>query len=317
MYWLQIEPEEGKFDFTSVDDLIASARRYGVKLILLWFATWKNGNMDYTPEWVKTNPQRFKRAISPSGGDLWVLSSYCKANLEADKKAFAALCKHLKAKDSAEQTVIGIQVENEPAISGTDRDYSPEAQAVFDGPVPAKLLAAMKATGKGPVYDIWQRAGGKKSGTWPSYSIGRLRAHDAWSIATYIDGVAEAGKAVYDIPMYINASIGKLSGWRGPVPDEIYGSGEALPKVLDIYKWFTPHVDMIAPDIDSPDTRAMRPFVPPILAMITHFSYLKRPRQRTYSVPLRIIILSVTHGWVDSAISLLRTVSSSRNAGAG
>ena len=39
-YWNIIEPKEGEFDFTSVDALIASARRYGVKLILLWFATW-------------------------------------------------------------------------------------------------------------------------------------------------------------------------------------------------------------------------------------------------------------------------------------
>jgi len=40
----------------------------------------------------------------------------CKANLEADKKVFAALCEHLKATDSTEQTVIGLQVENEPGI---------------------------------------------------------------------------------------------------------------------------------------------------------------------------------------------------------
>ena len=33
VYWLQVEPTEGQFDFTGVDDLIASARRYGVKLI--------------------------------------------------------------------------------------------------------------------------------------------------------------------------------------------------------------------------------------------------------------------------------------------
>jgi len=150
-YWNIIEPEEGKFDFTSVDALIASARRYGVKLILLWFATWKNGNMDYASAWVKTNPQRFKRVTSPTGKQIWVLSSHCQANLEADKKAFTALCKHLKAKDSADQTVIGFQIQNEPGIMGSDRDYGPEAQAIFDSPVPAKLVNAMKKAGKGPV----------------------------------------------------------------------------------------------------------------------------------------------------------------------
>ena len=101
VYWEVIEPEEGKFDFSSIDRLIANARRYGIKLILLWFATWKNGNMDYAPAWVKSNSKRFKRVLAADGSDLWVLSSYCKANLDADKKAFAALCKYLKAKDGA------------------------------------------------------------------------------------------------------------------------------------------------------------------------------------------------------------------------
>jgi hypothetical protein len=255
VYWEQVEPEEGKFDFTSVDNLLAMARRYGIKLILLWFATWKNGNMDYAPEWVKTNPKRFKRALAANGSDLWVLSSYCRANLEADKKAFTAFCKHLKAKDNTEHTVIGIQVENEPAIAGTDRDYCPEAQVVFDSPVPAKVMAAMKAAGKGEVYDIWQRAGGKKSGTWPEifgWPAGEIVS--AWSIATYIDSVAEAGKAVHDIPMYINSAV-VGGGWRGPIPDEVSGSGQGVSKVLDIYKWVTPHVDLIATDIKMADAR--------------------------------------------------------------
>ena len=246
VYWEQVEPEEGKFDFTSVDALLASARRYGVKLILLWFATWKNGNMEYAPAWVKTNPQRFKRVISPTSMDIWVLSSHCQANLEADKKAFTAFCNHLKAKDSTERTVIALQIENEPGILGSDRDYSSEAQAVFDRLVPTKLVTAMKAAGTGSVYDLWQQAGGKGSGTWPElfgWAAGELMS--AWSIATYIDGLADAGKASYDIPMYINV-------WpmdsRWSIPGETYPSGGGVSKVLDIYKWFTPHVDLIAPD---------------------------------------------------------------------
>ena len=135
VYWDQVEPQEGKFDFSSVDALLASARRYEVKLILLWFATWKNG-MGYAPTWVKTNKQRFRRVISSTGSDLWVLSSYCKENLEADKKAFAALCKHLKVKDNSEHVVIGIQVENEPDIGHTYRDYSSEARLCSIVPCP-------------------------------------------------------------------------------------------------------------------------------------------------------------------------------------
>ena len=47
-----------------------------------------------------------------------------------------------KTKDGTEQTVVGIQVENEPGIMGSDRDYGPQAQAEFDSPVPAKILTA-------------------------------------------------------------------------------------------------------------------------------------------------------------------------------
>jgi beta-galactosidase GanA len=147
VYWDTIEPREGEFDFTMVDSLLDSARQYGLKLILLWFASWKNGNMDYTPAWVKTNPGRFKRVISPTGKDVWDLSSHCQANLEADKKAFVAFCKHLREKDSIERTVIALQIQNEPGIIGSDRDYGPEGQAAYDSPVPAKLVTAMKKSG--------------------------------------------------------------------------------------------------------------------------------------------------------------------------
>ena len=242
VYWEQVEPEEGKFDFTAVDALLAGARRYEVKLILLWFASWKNGNMDYVPAWVKTNPKRFKRVMSQDGKDVWDLSSHCEANLEADKKAFIALCQHLKEKDSADRTVIGLQIENESGILGSDRDYGPEAQTEYDSPVPAKLVTAMK------------KAGGK-SGTWPEmfgWQAGELMT--AWSIASYIDNIAAAAKKVYDIPMYINVWLMEHHGWVRA--GESYPSGGAVSKVLDIYTWFTPHIDFIAPDnyqMDSHD----------------------------------------------------------------
>ena len=255
VHWEQIEPEEGKFDFSCVDALLANARRYDLKLILLWFATWFAGTMDFTPAWVKSNPQRFKQVIALSGKAIWSLSPHCKATLAADRKAFTAFCKYLKAKDSTEQTVIGIQVENEPGIVGSDRDYGPEAQAEYDSPVPAILVTAMKAAGKGRVYDIWQQAGGKKSGTWPElfgWEAGELMT--ARSIATYIDSVAEAGKAVYDIPMFINVWMMAYPLWS--LPGAHHASGGAVSRVLDIYKWSTPHVDIIAPDIYLRDTKA-------------------------------------------------------------
>jgi hypothetical protein len=255
VYWDEIEPEEGKFNFASVDKLLALARRTGLKLILLWFATWKNGVMDFVPAWVKTDPQRFHRAISVTGRSLWVLSPHCKNNVEADIKAFRALCAHLQAKDSREGTVIAIQVENEPGIIGSERDYGSDGETAFARRVPAKLVSAMKAAGQGDIYDIWQLAGGKESGNWLELfgpEAGELMS--AWGIATYINDVAKAGKQVYEVPMYINVWLGEKGGWA--TPGEAYPSGGAVLKVLDIYKWCTPDIDLIAPDNYLPYEKA-------------------------------------------------------------
>jgi hypothetical protein len=112
----------------------------------------------------------------------------------------------------------------------------------------------MKAIGKGRVHDVWQAAGGTASGTWPEmfgWAGGELMT--AWSIATYIDKIAEAGKAVYAIPMYINVWLGEAEAWA--IAGEDYPSGGGVTKVLDLYKWCTPHIDLIAPDIYIADSR--------------------------------------------------------------
>jgi hypothetical protein len=46
--WEDIEPEEGVFFFDDLDEVIEQAREYGVKLILLWFGSHKNGEL--TPD---------------------------------------------------------------------------------------------------------------------------------------------------------------------------------------------------------------------------------------------------------------------------
>ena len=253
VYWEQIEPKEGTFDFTAVDELLAGARRNDLKLVLLWFGTWKNGNMEYVPDWVKTQPERFKRVVSPAGRPIWVLSSHCKATFEADRTAFAKLCEHLARKDGRERTVIAVQVENEPGILGSDRDYGATAQADLEAPVPAVVMDAMKAAGKGAVYDLWQAAGAPAAGDWQTVfgdAGGELMT--AWSISTYIDGVAAAGQTVYDIPMYINVWLGE-SGWK--LPGDSYPSGGSVLKVLDIYRWCAPHIALIAPDIYIQDVK--------------------------------------------------------------
>jgi len=66
--WEQIEPREGQFDFSWVDALLAGARANNVRLVPLWFGTWKNTNPQYSPEWVKADTKRFPREVREALG---------------------------------------------------------------------------------------------------------------------------------------------------------------------------------------------------------------------------------------------------------
>lgn len=254
VYWETVEPEEGRFDFTSVDRLISKAEENGVRLILLWFATWKNGTMRFTPPWVKKDTGRFKRVITHDGIPISVLSSHCKANFEADCRAFCALMEHVRQADGRKGTVIGIQVENEPGITGRSvRDHGPDGEAEFLANVPSALIEKIRENPSSPIHGIWKRCGGKSAGSWPKlFGNEASELFTAWSIAGYIGGIAEAGKRIYDIPMHVNVWISGL-GWEMPGLD--YPSGGAVAKVLDIWKWTAKSLDIIAPDIYRLDSQ--------------------------------------------------------------
>ncbi len=74
VYWEQMESQPGKFDFTNVDAVVNGAREHHLHVVLLWFGTWKNGNMHYVPVWVKNDTTRFPRIIRPDGVPIDVLS---------------------------------------------------------------------------------------------------------------------------------------------------------------------------------------------------------------------------------------------------
>lgn len=43
--WESIEPVEGQFDFKELERVILGARKHGLHLILLWFGSFKNGEL--------------------------------------------------------------------------------------------------------------------------------------------------------------------------------------------------------------------------------------------------------------------------------
>jgi hypothetical protein len=232
VYWEQVEPRPGQFDFTNVDEIVRQARAQNFRLVLLWFATWKNGQMDYAPEWVKRDTATYRHMLNRAGQPVRVLSPHCRANLDADSKAFAAFMAHLKQTDEEPRTVIMVQVENEPGSLETVRDYSPEANQLFSGRVPDPLVQALR----------------KKPGTWTEvFGPEAEEAFAAYHVATYVNAVAEAGRKVYPLPLYVNVWLREEKTFMRPA--ENYPSGGATTNVLDLWKAVTPAIDVIAPDI--------------------------------------------------------------------
>ena len=167
--WEQIEPQEGKFDFTYVDAAIAGAQESHLRLVILWFGSWKNGTSTYPPVWIKADTKRFLRVKDQQGTNLETLSAFSNANRDADARAFAALMKHIKEVDGTKHTVLMMQVENESGILGPARDYSTEAEAAWKRPVPEALMAFLtnnKEHLQPEFLDVWGRTGFRTKGTW-------------------------------------------------------------------------------------------------------------------------------------------------------
>ena len=125
--WDVIEDEKGHYDFTSVDHVIRNARENGLKVVMIWFASWKNGNSTYAPSYIKRDPVNYPLVQTQDGGFLNVLSAFGQESLKADRDAYTALMQHIKEVDK-DYTVIMMQVENEMGILGSVRDFSPAAQ---------------------------------------------------------------------------------------------------------------------------------------------------------------------------------------------
>lgn len=243
VYWEQFESQESHFDFTNVDQIVEGARAHNLHVVLLWFGTWKNGNMHYVPAWVKTDTKRFPRVIRPDGEPIDVLSPLSRNTLEADKAAFVALTRHLKQIDREQHTVLLLQVENESGNIGSVRDNSAEANRAFASAVPADLLAAAH----------------KNAGTWSQvFGADADEMFQFYHQAKYINEIVSAGKAEFPIPYYINVWIDypapETPQRQLEMPGIGYPSGGAVQKMVGLWRALTPSIDMIGPDIYADDS---------------------------------------------------------------
>jgi hypothetical protein len=147
--------------------------------------------------------------------------------------------RHLKAVDP-ERTVLMVQVENETGTWRTLRDYSAEANKLFTAAVPDDVLKAMNKTAANGAG--WAEVFGTEAEV----------CFHAWAIARYVGQIASAGKAVYPLPLYVNAAL------RDPFKGEpgTYESGGPTDNVLSIWKAEAPAIDVLAPDIYLLDTKS-------------------------------------------------------------
>jgi hypothetical protein len=270
--WELIEPEEGKFDFSLVDSTIAGARDANLKLVLIWFASWKNSSSVYIPSWVKKDFVKYPRVRDENNKPLEILSTFGAASADADTRAFKALMHHIREVDNEKHTVVMIQVENEMGVNdhtgeipgNARRDFCNQADAAYKGAVPGKLIDYLlknKLSLFPELYKKWSENGFKSSGYWEEvfgksqfrpdpkewqfYSFYTEELFMAWNYASYVEKVAAAGKSEYPLPMYVNAWLKQPStSWPGRYP-----SGGPLPQVIDIWRAGAPSIDFISPDI--------------------------------------------------------------------
>jgi len=253
VYWELMEPQEGKFDFTLVDSTIINARKNNIKVIFLWFGSWKNSMSSYAPSWVKTNQKRFPRAQQQSGAGVEILSAFSANNLAADVKAFKALMRHIKEIDSNDQTVIMVQVENEIGMLTEAREYTPEANAAFKSDVPAELMSYLQKNKDFLVPEFkerWSANSYLTKGNWEKIfgkSLETDEIFQAYYYAKFTNAVAQAGKAEYAVPMFVNAAL----NYKTVKPGE-YPSAGPLPQVMDIWQAAAPAIDFLSPDFYNP-----------------------------------------------------------------
>ena len=228
--WELIEPQQGRFDFSGVDQLLAGARAHDLKLILIWFGSWKNGMSTYVPSWIKKDTVRFFRCRDAFGRPTRTISPLCDDCVEADAAAFAHLMAHLREQDAQAQTVLAIQVENEVGLYGNATDHSEKAQQAFAEPISKALAKAM-----GWPNGVWQDVLGESA----------EEVFMSWAFAQAVGRIAAAGKAVYALPMFVNA-------WTKQYPNEhagFYPSGGPVAEQYDLWRAAAPVIDGYGADV--------------------------------------------------------------------
>jgi hypothetical protein len=207
----------------------------------------------YVPGWVKTDTARFARVRLKSGAPVEILSPFSEENLSIDLRAFVQLMHYLKNQDH-DRRVILVQVENEVGMIPEARDACDAANFAYESTVPEEMLAFLAeqpASSSQPFVQRYRERGCPSQGNWEAV-FGSGHETEEWFMAyhfaRYIERLAAAGKAVYPIPMYVNAALNRPDKLPGEYP-----SAGPLPHLAEIWQKFAPHIDLLSPDIYFPE----------------------------------------------------------------
>jgi hypothetical protein len=254
VYWELVEAQEGKFDFSLYQDLIVEARKNELKIVFLWFGSWKNSMSSHAPAWVKRNQDKYPRVRDNTGRSQEILSSFSDNVLQADKRAFENLMRFIKDFDSKDRTIIMVQVENEIGMLPSARDYQTLAETAFKQAVPAELIQYMQHNKDKLVPEfrqIWQSNGAKTVGNWEDIFGKGLHTDEifmAYYYSKFTNKITEGGKGVYNLPMFVNAALNRIGRDPG-----VYPSAGPLPHLMDVWKAAGTAIDIFTPDFYNPD----------------------------------------------------------------
>ncbi|MDR1419753.1 MAG: beta-galactosidase [Treponema sp.] len=219
LYWREVEPVEGEYHFEMLDHRIEMARKHNMKIVLVWFGSFKNGCLTYAPDYVRSDHKRFIK-VQDKEGNLHT-NHCCPTAAETyrrDELALIEIFKHLKEIDSKDHTVILFQIENETGIFGTDRCYCDNCNTEY-----------------------------AKDNYGEKYGVRAGESFSAKCIAEYCDSLTKTVKSIHPVPVYMNVWLNKI--YKNEKAGFDYPAGGPVLPVLDIYFKTVKHIDFISPDI--------------------------------------------------------------------
>lgn len=237
VYWCELEPEEDHYDFIQLKSLLELVERENLYLIPLWFGASKNGMATYAPDYIKKDQVRYRKAVNALGFPVESLAPDCQAVLEKDKKAFEKMLEYIAVHDRNHH-VIAVQVENEVGLVHTDRNYSGQAEKLYQAVVPDYLNGVDCGNGRidGAGVKTWKECFGRFS----------AEAFTAWQHALYVKKMLEHAEELLAVPYIMNISL-EINEYEEP--GHCYISGGPVSRVLDIWKKTVPEIALYGPDI--------------------------------------------------------------------